>query len=179
MENTTLEKTLDMANSVAKVAANLSEPRKDKKPDTYNHKDDNSNKAQTGSQSVIVAVDKKKEPKPVEKHIHEFPETRALTSEECELALKKAQMEYELKRREQDILTKEADREWQHKLEVEKKNERKGLIRRIVACVLGAAAVGGVGYSIYTDYRDHKAGATVPALPPASTEPVKTESTVN
>ena len=133
MESKTLEKTLDMANSVAKVAANLSEPRKEAKPDNYTHKDDNSNKAQTGSQSVIVAVDKKKEPKPIEKHIHEFPETRALTSEECELALKKAQMDYELKRRNQDILIKESDREWQHKLEVERKNERKGLIRRIVA----------------------------------------------
>lgn len=162
MENKTLEKVLDMAGSATKLAANLSEAKKEPKPQPYNQTDDNSNKATTGSQTVVVSMEgKKKEPKPIEKHIHEFPESRALTEQECELALKRAQMEYELKKSEQAYFQQACDRDWRHQLEVEKKNERKGKIRGVIACLLAAIGVGGVGYSIYADYRDHKNNATV------------------
>jgi len=174
METKTMEKILDMAGSAAKVAANLSEPKKKSEPkqEHVRSTSDDSNNAQTGNQSVIVAVDKgrKHEPKPVTQHIHEFPENRSLTSEECELALKKAQMEYEQKARAQAYFEKMQDREWQHKLEVEKQDAKKGKIRRVIACVCGALGIGIAGYGIYADYRDRKAMAMGgPALPGAVT----------
>jgi hypothetical protein len=66
---------------------------------------DNSNRASTGSQNIQISMDagKKKEPKPVEKHVHVYPENRSLTSEECELDLKKAQMEYDLKMKQEAL----------------------------------------------------------------------------
>lgn len=172
MENKTLEKTLDTLGNVTKLAANLSETKKDPKPVPMHQTDDNSNNASTGTQSVNVLVgnDKKREPRPVEKHIHTYPENRALTTEECELDLKKAQMEYELKKSEQLYNQKWDDRNWQYKMEQEKKNERKSKVRRIIGGILVAIGVGSVGYSIYTDYRDHKNSAVVPkALPENST----------
>lgn len=176
MENKTLEKTLDTLGNVTKIAANLSEAKKDI---PINKTDDNSNNASTGTQSVNVMVDrgKKKEPKPVEKHIHTFPENRPLTSEECELDLKKAQMEYELKKSEQVYCQKVEERTWQHILEKEKKNERRSKIRRIIGGILIAVGAGSVGYSIYSDYRDRKNAAMVQkALPENST--VKSDGTV-
>ena len=169
-----LEKTVDMAGSAMKLAANLSEAKKEKpQPRPLSQTDDNSNNARTGSQSVVVAVDrgKKKEPKPVEKHIHEFPENRPLTTEECDLALKKAQMDYELNKTRQDHLIRMDNLEWQHKMEEEKKNARKGKIRRIVGGILIALGVGTAGYGIYTDYKDRK---NHPVAAPALPEPVKT-----
>ena len=141
MENKTLEKTLDMATSVAKVAANLSEPKKETNTQPKTLKNDDSNRA---NQSVFVSVDgnKGKNPKPEIKHIHEFPEARALTPQECDVALRKAQMEYELKQAQMAFENKVADREWQHKLEVEQRNERKGKIRRAIAYILGACGIG-------------------------------------
>lgn len=180
MENNMLEKTMDTLGNVTKIAANLSEAKKEKPatpPRPMNS--DDSNNAQTGNQSVNIKVEsgrKQKEPKPVEKHIHEFPENRPLTSEECELALKKAQMDYELKKSEQVHFEKMDDREWQHRLEVEKKNERKGKIRRVVAGILCALGAGAVGYSVYADYRNGKFKATGPKLPADAT--VKAEGEV-
>lgn len=180
MENKALEKTLDMAGNITKIAANLSE-KKDPKPTPTNKTDDNSNKATTGTQSVNVMVDsgKKREPKPIEKHIHTFPENRALTSEECELDLKKAQMEYELKKSEQIFNQKWDERSWQYKLEQEKKNEKKGKVRRIIGGILIAVGVGSVGYSIYSDYRDHRNQQEAPkALPEKENNNVVCEGTV-
>jgi len=179
MENKTLEKTLDMAGSAMKLAANLSEKKETPKPTPLHQTDDNSNKATTGTQSVNVMVDsgKKREPKPVEKHIHEFPEARALTSEECELALKKAQMEYELKKSSQQHDIQMDKVKWQHQLEQEKKNERKTKIRRILGGILVACGIGTVGYSIYTDYRNSKnIPADQKALP--GNAPVKADGEV-
>lgn len=175
MENKTLEKTMDIAGSVAKIAANLSEPKKEINPGDS----DNSNNASTGSQNIQIHMDagKKKEPKPVEKHIHTFPENRPLTTEECELDLKKAQMEHELKMQQELYFQKVDQREWQHKLEVERRNEKKGKIRRIVGGILVAIGAGGIGYSIYADYRDHKNQPVIPkALPETSN--VSVEGTV-
>jgi hypothetical protein len=158
MENKTFEKTMDIAGSVAKIAANLSETKKEEPKHIPVGDSDNSNRASTGSQNIQIHMgsEKDKDIEPIEKHIHEFPEQRSLTTEECDLALKKAQMEFELKKRSQDQINKTMDREWQHRLEQEKKDERKGKIRRIIGGILVAIGVGSVGYSIYADYRDHK-----------------------
>lgn len=180
METKTVEKILDIAGSTTKLAANLSEqkPKEASKPQPYHQTDDNSNKATTGTQSVVISMDsKKKDPKPIEKHIHEFPENRPLTSEECELALKKAQMDYELQKSEQQYLIKRDERAWQHQMEVEKKNERKGKVRRIIGGILVALGAGAVGYSIYTDYRDHKNQPVVPRPLPEGA-PVKVDGEV-
>ena len=179
MENKTLEKVLDIAGSTTKLAANLSEVKTEKKPQPLNKTDDNSNKAQTGSQSVNVMVGSghKKEPRPIEeKHIHVFPENRALTSEECELDFKKAQMEYELKSRQETYFQKCCDREWQHQMEVDKKNEKKRKIRRIVAGILCTLGIGATGYSIWSDYKHSK--TVVPAQKLPETGTVKAEGDV-
>ena len=179
MENKTVEKTMDMMGNVVKIAANLSEAKKETpKPAPLHQTDDNSNKATTGSQNVVVSLDngKKREPKPVEKHIHTYPENRPLTSEECELDLKKATMEYNLKLMEQQYVIEMNKRNWQHQMEQEKKNERKGKVRRIIGGILVAIGVGYAGYSVYSDYRNSKANTTAPALP--SPEPVKADGEV-
>lgn len=177
MENKTLEKTLDVAGSVAKIAANLSDAKKDTRQQPFSQTDDNSNKASTGSQTVVVSMDgKKKEPKPIEKHIHEFPEARALTEQECDLALKKATMDYNLKKSEQDYIQYMEDKKWRYQLEQNKKNEKKRRIRNIITGILGALCIGGVGYSIYVDYRDHKNDGETPKLPTA--EPIKANGKV-
>ena len=182
MENKTLEKVLDVAGSATKLAANLSEAKKETtttKPPVLTGDSDNSNRASTGSQNIQISMDtgKKKEPKPVEKHVHTYPENRALTSEECELDLKKAQMEYDLKMKQETYFQKACDRDWQHRMEQEKKNEQKGKIRRIIGGILVAIGVGTVGYSIYADYRDHRNQQVAPPALPAP-EPVKADGEV-
>lgn len=164
MESKTIEKTMDMASSAMKLAANLSEKKPAPEPPRHIRPDDNSNNATTGSQSVNVVLDtgKKKEPKPVEKHIHTFPENRPLTTEECELALKREQMAYELEKAKQEHLIRMDNLEWQHRLEVERKNERKNKIRRAIGGILVALGVGGTCWCAYTDYKHNKAAA-VPA----------------
>lgn len=166
MENKTIEKVINMADSGMKLAANLSEAKKEKVIPVGDS--DNSNNASTGSQNIQIHMDagKKKDPKPVEKHIHEFPDNRPMTEAECELALKRAQMDYELKKSEQVYSQKAYDREWQHKLEVEKKNEKKGKIRRVVGSILVAIGAGAIGYGIYADYRDHKNQTAAPTPVP-------------
>ena len=184
MENKTLEKVLDVAGSATKLAANLSEAKKETtttKPPVLSGDSDNSNNASTGSQNIQIALDtgKKKEPKPVEKHVHVYPENRSLTTEECELDLKKAQMEYDLKIKQQTYFEKVTDRDWHYKLEQEKKNEQKGKIRRIIGGILVAIGVGSVGYSIYADYRDHRNQPVAQkALPEGDSANVTGEGTV-
>ena len=188
MENSTLEKVLDVASGAAKVAANLSEKKDIPKTVPLNNwsrtrkqTDDNSNKATTGSQSVIVSLDngKKKDPKPVEKHVHTYPENRPLTAQECELDLQKAKMDYELEKQRQDHIFTMDRQQWQYKLEQDKKNERKGTIKRVIGGILIALGIGVTGYSIYADYRGHKnapvAQKTVPTTPSA---PVKADGKV-
>ncbi len=177
MDNKIIEKTLDVVGNAAKLGANLTEAKKEKpNPKPVPQTDDNSNKA---SQNIQIALDtgKKKEPKPIEKHIHTFPENRPLTSEECELDLKKAQMEYELKKSEQQFAIEIERRNWMHQMEQEKKNEKKGKIRRIIGGILVAIGVSTVGYSVYADYRDHRNQQVAPPALPAP-EPVKTEGEV-
>lgn len=164
MEKKTAEKALDLVSNTMKVAANFTKEPEPKHIPVGDS--DNSNNASTGMQSVNVMLDTKKPPKPIEKHIHTYPENRPLTSEECELDLKKAQMEFQLKRDEHDFIEKVSDREWKHQLEVEKKNEKKGRIRRVIGGIVGAICVTTVGYCIWSDYRDNKTGSVAaPALP--------------
>ena len=86
-------------------------------------------------------------------------------------------MEYDLKMKQEVYFQKSCDRDWQHRMEQEKKNEQKGKIRRIIGGILVAIGVGSVGYSIYADYRDHKNMATdQKALPESSS--VTAEGTV-
>lgn len=177
MENKTLEKVLDVAGSAAKVAANLSEK---KEPQNIPLGDsDNSNNASTGSQNIQIHMDagKKKEPKPVEKHIHEFPENRSLSEIECQVAMKKAEMDYDIRKSDQVFQQKALDREWEHRLEVERKNEKKGKIRRIIGGILVAVGASAIGYSIYSDYRSNRVCESTPkALPETSN--VNAEGTV-
>lgn len=177
MENKTLEKTLDTLGNVTKLAANLSEV-KPAKVTPLHQSDDNSNKATTGTQSVNVVLDtgKKKEQKPVEKHIHTFPEQRPLTNDECQLDLQKAQMDYELQKSQQLFQQRVADREWQHHLEQEKKAERKGKIRNIIIGCFAVLGIGGFGYSMWLDYKRGNTQQAPKALPETSV--VKTEGEV-
>ena len=177
MENKTLEKTLDTLGNMTKLAANLS----DVKPRPVVQKtvpDDNSNNASTGNQSVNVVLDtgKKKDPKPIEKHVHTYPENRPLTSEECQLDLQKAQMDYELQKSQMIFQQKAADREWQHKMELEKKAEKKGKIRNIIIGCFAVLGIGGLGYSMWYDYKHGNNQQAPKALPETFT--VKTEGEV-
>ena len=182
MESTNnLDKILDTMSSVTKLAANVTEKKSVPALKPLNHTSDDSNKATTGSQSVNLVVDtgKKKEPKPVEKHIHEFPDNRALTEQECELALKKAQMEYDIKREEQLWTMKVEDRNWQHKIEQEKKYEKSKKRAGILAAIFAALGVGCIGYGVYRDFKhgQNSGNCTIsvktvpaPALPETTTE---------
>lgn len=181
MESKKLDKVVDIMNSGMKLAANISEPKNEKISKNYNKTDDSSNKATTGNQSVSVMLNsgRRKDPKPVEKHIHKFPESRPLTDQECNIAMKEIQMEYEFKKNEQAYNQKVCDREWQYRMENEKKNERKRKIRNIFLGILAAAGVGTVGYSLFADYRSQKDKGTVQTYLPKTTESnITTEGTV-
>lgn len=164
---------LDTVNNVTKLAANLSEK---KEPTHITHSTDDSNRASAGNQTVQIALDggKKKEPKPVEKHIHTFPEGRALTTEECDLAWKKAQLEADIQRQQMAYVQRCDDREWEHRMQLEKKEQRKRRVAGVIAGVCAALGIGCAGYGIYADYRDRKNAAANPT----AAEPVKVEATV-
>ena len=182
MNSDMMEKTLDTLSNASKIAANLTE--KKEPPKVNMDQRDDSNNASTGSQSVNIVVDhgKKKEPKPVEKHIHEFPDNRPMTDAECELALKRAQMDYELRKSQQEHEHKMDNQNWQHKLEQEKKFEKRRKITNVVFGVVATAIFGAIGWGFWRDYQDQKAAdAAAKALPPAagpSKEPVKVDATV-
>lgn len=161
---------VDTLGDALKLAANLSESAKDYKPN------DNSNSAQTNpNQTVQIqmtpAPAKEEEKKPMvirEKpvtHIHkEFPDNRALTDAECNLALEKAKMENDIKRREmeyrqmmdeitrRDRLAKE-EQERKDREERRIRNEKRSKRRAIVAGIFGAVIAGLTGYSMYKDYK--------------------------
>lgn len=121
---------------------------------------------------VVVGDQEKKDPKPMilrekhETHIHkEFPDNRAMTDAECELALKKAQMEHELAmlkaRYEQD--NKEAaridrlEREEYEKRQKEKQEEKNDkFFKKAGKWGLAILAAIGAGYGGYRGYRAWK-----------------------
>ena len=164
-----LKKTMDIAGDVVKIAANASEKQAGGPTDNSTRNDQ---KTTTGSQNIQIQLDtqKKREPRPIEKHIHEFPDNRAMTEAECDLALKKAQMEYELMKSEQLHSQVCQNREWEHKLEVEKKNEKKRKVRSIIAGVLAAIGAGYTGYTIWSDYKRNKNATVTPTPVPQASD---------
>lgn len=172
MNENMLEKTVETLGNVTKIAANLSEPKKEA---PKKQQSDDSNNACTGNQSVNISVapKEKKPPKPVERHIHEFPENRELNERECELALQKARMDFELKKQEQDHINRMDERSWQHQMELEKKQEKKARKTSIIGSILVALGIGALGYCAY---KDSKGGCS--QAKGSSQEPVKAEGTV-
>ena len=168
MENNKLEKSIDLAGDIVKLAANITDPKKKapRHPRATIDEGDKIHSPQTttGSQNIHIDVGGKKDAdiKPVEKHIHEFPDNRPMTEKECDLALEKAKMDYELKKADQEFNQKAYNREYEHRLEVEKKNEKRRKIRNIIAGLLAAGGVGYFGYSLWTDHRNHKTGTAAP-----------------
>ena len=178
MANLDINKAVEAMGNVAKLGANLSEAQKDKTPHVVTSSTDDSNNAATGNQTVQISVDKgkRKDPKPVETHIHTFPEARALTPQECDLEWKKTALAADIKREQMAYEQRVSDRQWQHRLEVEKKEDRKRKIAGIIAGVFSALGIGCIGYAVYADYRDAKNACAAPA--PVNAEPVKVEATV-
>ena len=82
-------------------------------------------------------------------------------------------MEYELMKSEQLHSQVCQNREWEHKLEVEKKNEKKRKVRSIIAGVLAAIGAGYTGYTIWSDYKRNK-NATVNPTPVPQTSDTTT-----
>ncbi len=160
-----------------KLAANLTESAKNvtKLPPSDNSNNTQSNPNQT-VQIQIADPSKKEEPKHTvvykkpETHIHkDFPDNRALTDAECQLALKKAEMEWDLKMKQQEYDRERQDAERRDRLAREAqdrkiaeekriKEEKKAKIRGIVGGIFAALGVGLVGYSMYADHMDRKNG---------------------
>lgn len=172
-------KITETLGDAVKLAANLTEAKKDKKDEDICTTQQSNPNQTVQIQMTHPEKTEKKEPviiheKP-ETHIHkEFPDERALTDAECDLALKKAQMEYELKLKqmEHDNYIFEEDRVDRIKREAldrkereEKRirNEKKAKVRTIVGGIFAALGIGAIGYAMYTDYRDHKQPSVISA----------------
>ena len=158
---------VDTLGDALKLAANLSEAKKDADGSSAAQ----SNPNQTVQIQMAPAPAEKEEKKPMvirEKpvtHIHkEFPDNRALTDAECNLALEKAKMENDIKRREmeyrqmmdeitrRDRLAKD-EQERKDREERRIRNEKRSKRRAIVAGIFGAVIAGLTGYSMYKDYK--------------------------
>ena len=191
MANMDMSKFSDTLGDAMKLAANLSEATK--KENKMDHITDNSTtQTQTNpNQTVQIQIADPNQPKPEKKpviirekpetHIHkEFPDDRALTDKECELALAKAKMNHELEimrmdkkayadeLNRRDRLEREA-RELKEREERRKKQEKRQKIGAIIAGIFGVAAAAAVGYGIYSDNRNQRAGmanaTTTPPIP--------------
>ena len=156
---------VDTLGDALKLAANLSEAKKD----TDNSSGSQSNPNQTVQIQMAPAKEEENKPKVIREkpvtHIHkEFPDNRALTDAECNLALEKAKMENVMKRREmeyrqytdditrRDRLAKE-EQERKDREERRIRNEKRSKRRAIVAGIFGAVIAGLTGYSMYKDYK--------------------------
>lgn len=193
-KNINMNKITETLGDAVKLAANLSDVSK-KMP--HNSDDSNTNSTTSNpNQTVQIQIadpTKEEQKKPVvirekpQTHIHkEFPDNRALTDAECNLALKKAQMDNDLKikvieyrtyREEQDRadrLRKE-DIERKEREERRIREEKKAKVRTIIGTVLAALGIGVVGYSIYAD---HKNGSAGKASIHITTTPVQGEGTI-
>ena len=117
---------------------------------------------------VVVGDQEKKDPKPMilrekhETHIHkEFPDNRAMTDAECELALKKAQMEHELKLKEMEYQREKDERDRRDRIEREERErqqqkENEKFAGKVLKWGLGVIAALGLGYGGYRGYRAWK-----------------------
>ena len=184
MSKIDVNKVTNTLGDAIKLAANLSDSAKEKKEMSYITDDSNSTQTTNPNQQVQIHIgdqDKKKEEPVVihekpETHIHkEFPDERALTDKECELALAKAKMENDYKNREleyrqykedldrRDRLNNEALKR-KDKEEQRAKNERKEKIAGIVCAILGVLTTAGIGYAIYSDCHNQRLGTSSPKI---------------
>ena len=193
VDATVLMKGLETMSNVSKIAANLSDkPRGDKK--TYNEGDSTN---QPHNQTVEVKVGDQGERKPVvvhekkETHIHKpFPDSRSLTTEECEV---------EKLRIEKEALAKQAEldyRKWHAEFEQAERKEREAYARKererkheedkkffrrflIGAGIIGAASVVYIGYDIYTSSRNSSSRRLgIPAPQSSLSASIEAEGTV-
>lgn len=187
MENINVNGVVDTLGDALKLAANLSE-KKDFKPN-----DSSNNTYATPNQTVQIQLasdsNKEKEPpkphkpqKPVVIVKKDFPDTRALTPEECSLALEREKMannfkiqEFEYRKLMDDIARRDRlareEREREEREKREKKAEKMAKVRAVIGCILGLTGAACVGYSIYKDNRSMNAtGATGSFTKPVSAE---------
>lgn len=166
-----LSKMMDTFGDTMKVAANLTDVVKKDTPKTS---DENNSKASNTSNpnqtvQIQIADEGRKKDEPVvihekpETHIHkDFPDNRALTDKECELALQKAKMENELKTRQMELNSYREEierkdrlaREAQERKDAEERrirNEKKGKVHMIFGGIVAALGAGLIGYSIWSD----------------------------
>ena len=183
MATVDVNKITNTLSDAVKLAANLSENVKEKK-DMQHISDDSNNNQSNPNQQVQIHIgeqDSKKKEEPVvihekpETHIHkEFPDDRALSDKECDLALAKAKMENDYKNKELEYRQYRAEQERRDRIakeELERKDreerrireEKKAKIRGIIGAVLGVLGAAGLGYCIYSDARSNKSGAIMPA----------------
>ena len=175
MENNNMQKITETLGDAVKLAANLSEVTK--KEPKIQHDDSNTNLSNPNQTVQIQISDPGKntiQQKPShiyhkpETHIHkEFPDNRALTDKECDLALEKAKMENDLKikQMEYDAMCAEQNRrdrlarEAQDRKEREEKrikNEKRQKIRAIIGGIVGVVTAALIGYGIYSDNRNQR-----------------------
>jgi hypothetical protein len=188
IDATVFGKALDTVNTVGKIAANLTDPKKS----SGNNQNQNSNPPrkestntnQPHTQTVEVKVGNPDQPKekPVvvhekkETHIHKpYPDGRSLTKEECEVEKLRIQVAQQNLREEREYnleIEERARKERKEKLEYERleadrrREERKRQNRRarIVGYTLCGAGLVAAGYLLYSDYRDSRAARlSVPA----------------
>ena len=182
-----------MVGDALKMAANvtdiLAEKRKDDK--VMDNRGDICENVNQQPQHQVVQVqvgdpEGKKKPQVVKKtmetHIHkEFPDNRALTDAECDLALRKAQMEHELKLRELDLNMQREEiarkdrlerEERERKEEAKRQEEDEKSFKKAMKWILGigGACIGGSfvleGWKAWQkSKRQMIASAQVPALP--------------
>lgn len=169
----TVNKALEAIANVSKTTANLTEGDKKQKKEkqSYSNRGGDTNNQQHQQMVEVHVGEAKEQPKPVvihekpETHIHKhFPDNRALTKDECdleELRIKYQFEEEERKRafqREQEQIER-AERkeretyERQERIKREEERRKARKIRNVVAGAIGAALLGYIGYSFYSDSR--------------------------
>lgn len=176
-------KALDTVNTFGKIAANVTDPKKTQQNNPPQPKPDKNQTNQPHTQTVEVKVGNpdQKEQKPMvvhekkETHVHKtYPDGRNLTKEECEVEKMRIQIAHENAKEERDynlLLERERreerkEREDYERRERDRKREDKRKSDRRFAIILGVAgtaALVGLGYSLYSDYRSaHTAGLSLP-----------------
>lgn len=170
---------VDTLGDALKLATNLTDIKKE----GTRMSDDSNNTVANPNQTVQIQLanndEKKTPPKPViirekpETHIHkDFPDERALTDKECELALAKAKMDNEYKMKKLEYEQYESDlwhkeraikeaQERKDRLEREAKIEKRNKVRNIVWGIIGAVSTGLIGYGIYSDYKANQMNAPI------------------
>jgi hypothetical protein len=199
MDANVFGKALDAVNTMGKVAANLTENKKQSAPQNNPPKQDKTNTNQPHTQTVEVKVgdpDRKEKPVVVheknETHVHKaYPDGRALSKDECEVEKIRINTAHENNKEEREYqLTLERERraerrereeyergERERRLAEKKKSDRRFWT---IFGIFAAASMVGIGYCLYTDYRTSRAAGLPVPEPKISvsvtkqTSPVKT-----